>query len=128
MIERGFAALFLSLLPMLLAHVGLSAAGVWALSSGALALYLVIALIRTGSFRRRIPAEAEAELPGMGSTAVLVVCVVLVIAIQVLNALGLVLEQGIGWYLIGVTSVLGLAAIIFGSIIRIFVSRGGGAA
>ena len=39
-----------------------------------------------------------------------------------------VLEQGAGWYLLGVTSVLGLAAIIFGTIIRAFASGGGGAA
>ena len=128
MIERGFAAVFLSLLPVLLSHLGLSAAGVWALSSGVLALYLAIALVRTALFRRRIPAEAEAELPGRGVSSILVVCVVFVIVLQGLNAVGAVLEQGVGWYLLGVTSVLGLAAIIFGTIIRAFTSSGGDAA
>ena len=127
MIERGFAALFLSLLPVLLSYLGLSAAGVWGLSSGVLATYLVIALIRTASFRRKIPAEAEAELPSRGVSSILVVSISLVIASQVLNAVGVVLEQGVGWYLLGVTSVLGLAAIIFSTIIRTFTSSSGGA-
>jgi hypothetical protein len=128
MIERGFAALFLSLLPMLLTHLRLSGVGVWAISSGALALYLLTALIRTSSFRRQIPAEAEAQLPGMGWSSVLAVCAVIVIAIQVLNAVGAVLEQGIGWYLLGATFVLGLAAIIFGTIVRTFASSSENAA
>lgn len=128
MIERGFAALFLSLLPMLLSHIGVPTAGVWTVSSGALALYLVIALIRTAAFRWRLPSQAEAELPGRGLSFLLVCGVVLVIAVQVLNAFDVVVEQSVGWYLLGVTSVLGLAAIIFGTIIRAFVSSDGGAA
>lgn len=128
MIERGFAALFLSLLPMLLSHLGLSGAGVWAISSGTLALYLLTALLRTASFRRQIPAEAEAQLPARGLSAILAVCAVIVIAVQVLNAVGAVLNQGIGWYLLGATFVLGLAAIIFSTIIRTFASSNGNAA
>ncbi len=93
-----------------------------------LALYLVTALIRTGSFRWRNPAELEAHLPGRGWSFVLAVGVVIVIAVQVLNAVGAVLDQGVGWYLLGVTFVLGTATIIFGTIIRTFASSSGGAA
>ena len=122
LIERGFAALFLSLLPMLLSHLGLSPASVWAASSGTLALYLGIELVRTVSFRRRIPAEAESELPGRGVSSILAAVIVIVIAVQILSAFEVGLERRAGWYLLGVTSVLGLAAIIFGTIIRTFAS------
>ena len=88
-------------------------------------LLSIICFLNRGAVRL---ALAIVGFSGVGASSILVVGVVLVIASQVLNAVGVLLEQGVGWYLLGVTSVLGLAAIIFGTIIRTFASSDGGAA
>ena len=104
LIERGLVAAFLSLLPILLFGLSLSASLVWFFSSGTFVLYGISMVIR--AVRNRKIEAAVADLISGPLFYMLVFLGILVIALQFLHAFGIGLQQNAWWYLVAVTWLL----------------------
>ncbi len=104
LIERGLAVAILSFLPILLAGLSLSERTVWFSCSGTFALYGVSLAIRT-SLNRKFVTRA-AKFVSDPVFYMLMLLGLVMIALQVLHAFGLGLQQSAWWYLVGVTWLL----------------------
>ena len=113
MVERGLAALFFALLPLLLVFLGLGSASVWPYCSGLLAAYITVAGVRSirARFVARAPVRPAIFYGRFGASGV-------VILVQLANAFDVVLTSGVGWYLLGVTWLLVLSAFVFTLVLR----------
>jgi hypothetical protein len=110
LVERGLAALFFSLAPMLLEHLGIVGSTAWRLCSSALAVFFVYTLVVSLRLHLTVgTANAISDLNYWIRFALAAVVLVL----QVLQALGLGLTPGPGWYLVGLTWLLVQAAMVF---------------
>ncbi len=113
MVERGLAAVFFALLPLLVVFLGVGSASVWRYSSGLLAAYIIFAGSR--SLRARMAARnpvGPAIFYGRFAASGLVILV------QLANAFDVLLTSGVGWYLVGVTWLLVLSALCFTLVLR----------
>ncbi len=104
LIERGLAVAMLSFMPILLTGLGLSNRTVWFFSSGIFALYGASLAIRTSQNRRFVTRAAKFVSDPMFYTLMLLG--ILMIALQVMHAFGLGLQQNAWWYLVGITWLL----------------------
>jgi hypothetical protein len=117
LVERSLMASLFALLPILLFGLGLSGRIVWLISSGTLAIYGAITLTRT--LQRRAIAH---QLGLSRSLFILLVLIALaIIIVQVLNAIGVVLAQGLWWYTLGVTWLMVSAGYTFVIYLRAWV-------
>lgn len=103
LVERSLMASLFALLPALLSGLGLSERIVWLIASGSLAAYSAFRLVNTVRNHRGTAAQMGV---GRASFFVFALIAVAVIILQVLNAIGLVLSQGLWWYALGVTWLL----------------------
>ena len=118
LIERGFAALFFALLPPLLALLMPPGRAFWAACSGLLAAYTLTAFVRL--IRRRRTMSTSARATGarsfyLNSTVALSAA----FGVQLLNAAGVVPNQGVGWYALGATWYLVAGANLFVALLRV---------
>jgi len=109
MVGWSLASLFFSLLPVLLFHYGVSPAVLWAISSGALGLF-ILGFVSV-MLRRLRRTHAKPMLPRAGR--VFQFLVPLVIAVQLLAALDLLVPRGPATYLFGVIALLAFAVFPF---------------
>lgn len=110
LVERSLMASLFALLPTLLSGPGLSERIVWLVASGSLAAYGALRLVHTIQRRRDTVLQMGV---GRASFFLLFLIAVAVIIVQVLNATGLVLSQGVWWYALGVTWLLVTAGYTF---------------
>lgn len=110
LVERSLMVPLFALLPTLLSGLDLPERVVWLISSGSLAAYGTLRLVQT--IRRRRDTAAHLGV-GRASISLLFLIAVVVIIVQVLNAIGLVLSQGVWWYALGVTWLLVTAGYTF---------------
>lgn len=122
LIERGFVAAFLSLLPILLTGLDLSGRMVWLVSSGTFVLYGLSLVIRA-LYNRRAVTDA-AKFISEPVYYVLICLALLVIALQLLHAFALGIEQNAWWYLVAITWLLASAGYRFIIVLRGWI-RGG---
>ena len=110
LVERSLMSSLFALLPTLLSGLDLSERIVWLIASGSLAAYGALRLIQTLRTRR----DTIAHL-GIRQTSIffLGLIAVAVIIVQILNAFGVVLSQGLWWYAFGVTWLLVSAGYTF---------------
>jgi hypothetical protein len=101
LVERGLVGAFLALLPILLAGLVLPDRLVWLVSSGLLVAYGVFTQLKT--VRNR---DIAVQLGSSWLFYFLLLVATTALGIQVLNALGIGLTQGIWWYLLGITWLL----------------------
>jgi len=114
LVERGFAALGFSLLPVLLHYLGVAQGAGLSWSGVLLAAYLLSILIRL--FRHaRDPAAAKAT-DAAGFTARLAVIGGMAL-VQVLAVTDVLPGQLIGWYLLGVSTLMFITGSIFVTVI-----------
>jgi hypothetical protein len=116
LIERSLVAILLSLLPALLTGLRVEPRLLWGISSGILAGYILSVAIRSSRLRRREAAFAE-MLAGPIFLSLLSLGLG-VLLIQVLNATGLFLTQGVWWYLLGLTWLLASICYLFFIFVR----------
>ena len=110
LVERSLMSSLFALLPTLLSGLGYSERIVWLIASGSLAAYGALRVVQT--IRRRRDTVAQLGI-GLASMFFLGVIAVTVIIVQILNAIGLVLSQGLWWYALGVTWLLVTAGYTF---------------
>jgi hypothetical protein len=118
LIERGFAALFFAMLPPLLVLLVSPGRAFWAVCSGLLAAYTLTAFVRLIRRRRSMSESARA---GSARSFYMNSAVALSAAfgVQLLNAVGIVPNQGVGWYALGATWYLVAGANLFVSLLRV---------
>jgi len=116
LIERGLAALFFALLPPLLSFLEVPADLCWRASSGLLFAYLVSVLTRSVLARLRNP-DMRVHVGAVDYYSRFALSV-LVAVVQLLAATGLGPFAPLGWYLVGVTWLLALSALVFTTILR----------
>ena len=109
MVGWSLAALFFSLLPVLLFHFGASPAALWGISSGALGLF-ILGFVSV-MLRRLRRTQAKPMLPRAGR--VFQVLVPLVVVVQLLAAVDLLVPRGPATYLLGVVALLAFAVFPF---------------
>lgn len=110
LVERSLAASLFALLPTLLSGLGLSERPMWLIASGALAAYGASRLVNTLRNHRETVAQLGVARAGLFIHVSIAVAVIIV---QVFNAIGLVLSQGLWWYALGVTWLLWTAGYTF---------------
>jgi hypothetical protein len=118
LVERSLMASLFALLPTLLSGLGLSERIVWLIASGSLAGYGAFRLVHTVRTHRETAVQmgvGRASFFALGLTAVAVIIV------QVLNAIGLVLSQGLWWYALGVAWLMVTAGYTFVIYIRAWI-------
>lgn len=110
MIESSLVTLFAALMPFLLHHGGLADESLWGTASAV----LVVAYAAFGArvWGRSRGAVASGELSGAFSAAMAGVTL-LVGAALLCNAFGVLLQRGIGAYLVGVAWILGFSSLMF---------------
>ncbi len=113
LVERGLASLAFAFLPMLLYYFDVSSEKVLPLCSGLLAIYLLTVFVRMFNGR-----QAYAVLSDRGSVAPLVL-VGAMVPVQALAALGVLPFGALGWYLLGVSWLLVISALVFATIITL---------
>ena len=110
LVERSLMASLFALLPTLLSGLGLSERIVWLIASGSLAGYGTFRLVHTFRTHRETMVQMRV---GRASSFALGLTAVAVIIVQVLNAIGLVLSQGLWWYALGVAWLMVTAGYTF---------------
>ncbi len=110
MLGPSLATVAFSLIPLWLFHVGMSADGVWGLSSGGMALYLAILTPLDAKRGGRMLREGQLERAPAAVVAVLGVTALLS---QAANASGLVWGRTFGGLLAGLLLLLGLSGFTF---------------
>ena len=111
LIERSLVAAFFSFIPVLLEGLGLAPSTLWFICSGGLGAYIGFLPVRSAR-RRRIAPEQSAFVSGP-LFGVLVVIGAAVAVLQFLNAVGFVLQQGVWFYLVGLTFLISTVAYLF---------------
>ena len=116
MIEFGLGTLFAALLPMLPHYLGAADRVTWAVSSGAVAVYLVCHLvIMTPRFiRAQLESVPALSYPILAS-------LVFALVSQLLNALGIGLRQNAGGFLIGLYLLLLTSGLNFAYLMYVLV-------
>ncbi len=104
LVERSLFAVFLAFLPVLADGLGGSPAQTWFVSSGVLSVYIASMAVRSVRLRRRDPAFRS--LVAGPTFSFLMVAGLIVLALQIVHALGLFVEQSVWWYLVGLTWLL----------------------
>ena len=117
LVERGLMASFLSFLPILLFGLNVPARLVWLFSSGSFVAYGVSLAVRAFKTRRNDPASFS-KLASGPVFRILMSIGLLVIALQLIHALGIGLQQSVWWYLVGVTWLLVSAGYLFVFVLR----------
>lgn len=117
LVERSLMASLFALLPILLFGLGLSARIVWLVSSGTLAIYGAFTLTKTLQ-RRTTVLQLGVRRP---LVVLLFLIAIAVIMVQVLNAVGAVIAQGLWWYTLGVTWLMVTAGYTFVIYLRAWV-------
>lgn len=110
LVERSLMASLFALLPALLLGLGLSERIVWLIASGSLAGYGAFRLVQTFRHHRETMVQMGV---GRASSLALGLIAVAVIIVQVLNATGFVLSQGLWWYALGVSWLIVTAGYTF---------------
>lgn len=110
LVERSLMASLFALLPTLLTGLGLPERIVWLIASGSLAGYGGFRLVHT--MRKRTETMVQMRV-GRATRIALGLVAVAVILVQVLNAIGFVLSQGLWWYALGVTWLMASAGYTF---------------
>ena len=110
MVESSLATLYGALLPFLLHHLGLTEPELWAWSSVAIAVALVV--VGVAFYRRALPHLPSGNLSRTFTLAVASVAV-LVVLLQLANAIGFVFRPSFGPYLAGVIWSLVVASLVF---------------
>ena len=110
LVERGLAVAFLALLPLLLHSFGLADGAIWAGSSGTFLAYGVWTLARGIRARR---TGVNQDLASRRVLNALLAAGVVVLLLQLANALNVGVDQGVSWYLLAVTWLLFSAAYRF---------------
>jgi len=111
LIERSLVATLLSFLPLLLGGLGVPERVLWSGASGLLAIYIASLAYRGVVNRRSEPALAAlVSSPLYGASYALGLAVML---LQFANALGIGVQQGVWWYLTGLTWLLGSVCLVF---------------
>ena len=118
LVERSLMASLFALLPTLLFGLGITERVVWLIASGALATYGALWLFHT-IYRRRDTVVQMGV--GRANLVLLGLIAVAVIIVQVLNAIGLALSQGVWWYALGVAWLLATAGYTFVIYLRAWV-------
>lgn len=108
---ESLAALFFSLLPSVLHHLGVADVSVWRTSSALLAAFMAIQSVGFG-VRGRQMAAVEAP-PSAWRNRVIPVLVAVVATVVVLNAFGVRGDPQLGPYFLGVVTLLGLGCSSF---------------
>ena len=119
MVGWSLAALFFSLLPVLLFHYGVSPAVLWATSSGALGLF-ILGFVSV-MLRRLRKTQAEVMLPR--ASRVFRVLVPLVFMAQLLAAVDFLVPRGPATYLLGVVALLAFAVFPFVAFLSLIASE-----
>jgi len=109
MVGWSLAALFFSLLPVLLFHYGAPPAVLWAVSSGALGIFILG--FGSAMLRRLRKARAEPMLPRAGR--IFQFLLPLVAVVQILAAADLLVPRAPASYLLGVVALLAFAVFPF---------------
>ena len=123
MLATSLAALLLSLLPLILAHLGLSERVSWGLASTILAAYTIFLAISSPRRIRRLPPEDQSQIvrPLLWSFQLAVAAVVTGLLI---NAAGILFHQEPGPYLLGLYLLLALSAFQFTRLLLIVRAEG----
>jgi hypothetical protein len=124
MIASSLAAVFFALLPFAIEFLGATEPVVWSSASGLLGLYLAVSLARIGRRTRRL-TRSEALHPWISGS--FGVGVVVALALQALNAVGVVFERELGPYFLGLLYLLVLAGVSFGRMLPLGPGGEGGA-
>ncbi len=111
MIESSFATLFFSLTPFVPHYFLLSDSAVWGISSGTMAIFLLVHMAVIG------PRVARLSRTGEWSTRrfepLIGIFIAATLVIQSLNVLGIGFDRSFGAYLLGLLLFLALAALHF---------------
>jgi hypothetical protein len=110
-VERGLASAFFALLPILISGFELSSRVLWLLSSGLLAGY-ILSLAYRSYWNRKRDGTLRASLDGI-TFGLLMIIGLLMAGLQIAHASGLLLEQNIWWYTLGVAWLLVTMGYIF---------------
>ena len=116
MMEVSLLALIFSLVPFGFHYLDLPPSTVWAASSGMLAAASGIQALR--SVARTMRALGSDESLSFLFSAFFFLIGLVVIAVLILNALGIIFEQAAGPYLIGIFWQLSLACVLFWRLLR----------
>lgn len=110
-VERGLFSVFFSLLPFMLMGLEIAETLAWRLCSAILAIYAFVLGARSSTAYRQFPQIADFMPTSIfWSTMVLAL---IIIALQVANALGFGASQTDWWYLTGLTWLLLTASYMF---------------
>ncbi len=110
-VERGLASAFFALLPILLSGFDLSPGVLWLSSSGLLAMYITSLGYR--SYRTRMKERFLATSLHGVTFSLLLIIGFMVAGLQMVHASGLLLEQSIWWYALGVAWLLVTMGYVF---------------
>ena len=116
MVERGLAALFFALLPLLLGFLGVAEGLIWRLGCAGIFLYILSALVR--SIRAWLTDSGIRALIDPINYYLRATAIGIVGVVQLLAALGVGLTASVGWYLFGVSWLLVQSAMVFITIMR----------
>ena len=120
MIEGGLGTLFAALFPMLPYYLGLSERHVWAASSSLIVILIVCHVVFMGPrFIRAMRHPSWVRLPALEIP--LRSAIVIAFLSQLLNALGLGLQQSVGGFLVGLYLLLLLSGLNFVYLIFVLV-------
>jgi len=114
LIERSFAALAFALLPPLLHHFGAPSQRILPISSGLLAAYLLVTIVRVTLLSRRHGSAFSLSGTGLAFRGIVLFTM---FPIQTAAALGLLPFAALGWYLLGVSWLLLAAGTLFSTIL-----------
>ena len=112
LLGTSIAALLLSFAPILLFKLGAPEAAAWRSSSGLIAVYLVIGLLRSIRGLRSLPKRERLEIPAPALSVVFVIMAA-VGALLVSNAAGFAYPGESGPVLVGLVSLLGFSSFQF---------------
>lgn len=111
MIESSLATLFFSLLPFAIFHLSADPQFMWAIASGAMAVFLVVHLSIIS------PRVSRLQKEGLWSTRrfepLIGALILATLGVQTLNVVGLGFDRTFGAYLLGLILFLGLASMHF---------------
>ena len=109
MVGCSLGALFLSLLPVVLFHYGMSDSALWASSSGVLGLFI---LVFVGVLWNRIRRPRTELILPRGNLAFRILAIVTALT-QLLGAVDLLVPRGAPTYLLGLVGLLAMAVFPF---------------
>jgi hypothetical protein len=110
MVSWSLSAFFFALLPLVLLQLGVSAHGSVSWSSGTLAAAILVQAALAGNRDRKLARQGRAQ-PTERIVFVAAAFGVLIAAVLILNALGALPGGAAGWYVLGILSLFGLAAV-----------------